>query len=353
MAINGYLRYYIIYMSIKEHPPQPDSGLSGNELHVPVLLDATLDQLHPIQDENYLDLTAGYGGHAKAFLAKTENYKESVLVDRDDQAIKYLDPLRAKGVHILHTDFVTAAQSLSKEGKQFDIVVVDLGVSSPQLDQGERGFSLRHDGPLDMRMDRRQPETAATLVNTLKEDDLAKLICDYGEEPLGFARRIAAEIVRLRPLSSTQQLANLVAKQYRGGWKKTHPATRTFQALRIAVNREILQINQLLPYIPGLLKPGGRVGIISFHSLEDRLIKNFFKDQKDSGLESQLQILTKKPISGATHDAFSPRSRSAKLRVAVKKIKQKRKGYKICQSTFQYNMLTPKRPKRLLSASNK
>ena len=146
-------------MSIKEHPPQ----------HVPVLLEATLDTLHPIQGENYLDLTAGYGGHARRFLEKTTNYEASVLVDRDSFAIAELGEFTEKGVTLLHTDFVSAARSLVEEGKQFDIVLVDLGVSSPQLDKSERGFSFTHDGPLDMRMDRRQDISAKTLVNRAKK----------------------------------------------------------------------------------------------------------------------------------------------------------------------------------------
>ena len=138
-------------MSIKEHPPQ---------IHVPVLLDASLETLRPIQGENYLDLTAGYGGHARRFLEKTENFTDSVLVDRDDYAISHLDEFKQKGVTLLHTDFVSGARQLIEEGRQFSIVFVDLGVSSPQLDQDERGFSFTHNGPLDMRMDRRQKVSA-------------------------------------------------------------------------------------------------------------------------------------------------------------------------------------------------
>jgi len=189
-------------MSIKEHPPQ----------HVPVLLDATLDTLRPIQGENYLDLTAGYGGHAKKFLEQTKNYADSVLVDRDDFAIQQLGDFTQKGATLLHTDFVSAARALVKEGRQFNIVLVDLGVSSPQLDKGERGFSFTYDGPLDMRMDRRQSLSAETLVNTASKDELARIIVQYGEEPIGYARRIAQAIVDHRPLSTTGELAKLVKK---------------------------------------------------------------------------------------------------------------------------------------------
>ncbi len=299
----------------KEHPPQ--------NLHVPVLLDATLDTLQPIQGENYLDLTAGYGGHARRFLEVTENFSDSVLVDRDDFAIAKLSEFEQKGVRLMHTDFVSAAKQLVEEGKQFNIVLIDLGVSSPQLDMGERGFSFKSSGPLDMRMDRRQEVSASTLVNTLSVDELVRIIREYGEEPHGFARRIADAIVAHRkahgPFTTTDTLAELIKANHRGKWSKIHPATRTFQALRIAVNQELRQIEEMLPLLPRLLKPGGRVGVISFHSLEDRLVKRYFKDQMDAGLEAELQILTKKPLDGATYDVHNPRSRSAKFRVAVKK----------------------------------
>lgn len=296
-------------MSTKEHPPQ----------HVPVLLEATLDTLHPIQGENYLDLTAGYGGHARRFLEQTKNYEDSVLVDRDDFAIAELGEFSEKGVTLLHTDFVSAARGLVESGKQFNIVLVDLGVSSPQLDKSERGFSFTHDGPLDMRMDRRQEISATTLVNRASKDELIHIIRTYGEEPLGFARRIALAITQNRPITTTKILAELVKEAHVGKWKKIHPATRTFQALRIAVNQELRQVEELLPLIPKLLKPGGRVGIISFHSLEDRLVKQYFNEQKNAGYEAELQLLTKKPLAGDIYDVHNPRSRSAKLRAAVKK----------------------------------
>ena len=295
----------------KEHPPQT--------LHVPVLLESTLDLLTPKAGENYLDLTAGYGGHASRILDVTGNYAESVLVDRDDYAIKRLKSFSDKGVRLLHTDFVTAGQQLTKEGQTFDIVLIDLGVSSPQLDQNERGFSFTNSGPLDMRMDRRQDKSAKTILNTASVDELTHIITEYGEEPIGFSKTIAKMIVANRPLSTTNELADLIKNKYRGKWKKSHPATRTFQAIRIAVNDELRQIEDLLPLLPRLLKPGGRVGIISFHSLEDRLVKRYFKDQFDAGFEAELQPLTKKPIAGDIHDVHNPRARSSKLRVAVKK----------------------------------
>lgn len=291
-----------------EHPPQ----------HIPVLLDAALRTLAPTTGENYLDLTAGYGGHASVFLERTGNYTESTLVDRDDYAIEHLSHLSEKGARLLHTDFLSAAQQLVEAGEQFSIILVDLGVSSPQLDQGERGFSFTKNGPLDMRMDRRQAVSAADVVNDSTAVELTKIIYEYGEEPYMQAKAIAEAIVEHRPFTTTGELAAVVAATFRG-WKKIHPATRTFQALRIAVNDELGQVERLLPLLPKLLKSGGRVGIISFHSLEDRLVKRYFKDEADAGFEAVLQIATKKPLSGATEDVHNPRARSAKLRVAVKK----------------------------------
>ena len=300
-------------MSIKAHPPHLHA------LHVPVLLDATLEALNPEPGESYLDLTAGYGGHAAAVIERTNNPTGAILVDRDENAIAELQALKGKGAVLLHTDFESAATQLVEDGKQFDMILVDLGVSSPQLDRAERGFSFSKDGPLDMRMDPSAEMTAADIVNRSSESELVRIITDYGEEPTGFAKRIAATIVRNRPISTTATLAELILNEHRGRWQRTHPATRTFQALRIATNDELGQIERLMPLIPRLLTKGGRIGIISFHSLEDRLVKRYFKEQAAAGYESELDVLTKKPVEGAISDVHNPRSRSAKLRVAVKK----------------------------------
>jgi len=306
-------------MSIKEHPPQSSDPKGSHALHVPVLLESSLQLLNPKKGESYLDLTAGYGGHAKAFLEVTKNYDEAVLVDRDDYAIERLKPLSDQGAELIHLDFVSAAKQLQEKGRKFDIVLVDLGVSSPQLDQSERGFSFTNSGPLDMRMDRRQEISANTLVNRASKDELIRIITSYGEEPIGYARTITQAIVMARPLKTTEELADLIKQNYRGKWKKTHPATRTFQALRIAVNDELRQVEELLPILPRLLNPGGRVGVISFHSLEDRIVKHFFKEQFEFGLEAELMPINKKPIQGATDDVHNPRARSSKFRAAVKK----------------------------------
>ncbi len=172
----------------KEHPPQT--------LHIPVLLDSTTDLLKPLSGENYLDLTAGYGGHAGCILKITGNYADSVLVDRDDYAIEHLKSFSDKGTRLLHTDFVTACQQMIKEGRTFNMILVDLGVSSPQLDQDERGFSFTGNGSLDMRMDRRQVLSAQTLINTATEQELVHIINQYGKSRLVFPRQLRIQLSR-------------------------------------------------------------------------------------------------------------------------------------------------------------
>ena len=305
-------------MSMKEHPPQLESS-SGEPVHVPVLLESVIDMLQPQPGDQYLDLTAGYGGHARAILAKTTNYSESVLVDRDAFALSHLQDLERKGARTMEADFVSAARQLIDEGKTFDMILADLGVSSPQLDRQERGFSFRLDGPLDMRMDRREERTAADIVNGYTEQNLVRVITAYGEEPRSRAIKIAKAIVANRPFTTTTELAETVKQAIGRTGSKHHPATRTFQSLRIELNRELDLVANILPLLPKLLNKGGRVAVISFHSLEDRLVKRFFKDQLDAGYEAELEMITKKPIDGSISDVNNPRSRSAKLRAAVKK----------------------------------
>jgi 16S rRNA (cytosine1402-N4)-methyltransferase len=286
------------------------------QLHQPVLLQATLDVLAPKRGENYLDLTAGYGGHASKVIDVIGDAHLATLVDRDEFAIKALQPLAEGGARVLKKDYASAAKELHGAGEQFSMILIDLGVSSPQLDIAERGFSFMQDGPLDMRMNQQIGFTAADLCNKASEDELVHILREYGEEPHAF--KVARAIIRNRPLKTTTQLADVITTVYRGRKGKTHPATRTFQALRIAVNQELQQLDETLQLIPDLLKPGGRVAIISFHSLEDRMVKHFFKEEQEAGYEARLQILTKNPISGATQDVHNPRARSAKLRAAVK-----------------------------------
>ena len=295
-------------MSIKEHPP----------LHVPVLLNDVVRLLNPKDGESYLDLTAGYGGHARAIVERTHDYRGMTLVDRDEFAQANLAAFVSKGAELIHADFVSAARQLIAIGKRFDMILIDLGVSSPQLDRAERGFSFSHSGPLDMRMDRRQALTAEQVVNTYSQSELEWIIRDYGEERPNIARRYAAAIIKARPLATTEDLASAILRAHVGRRQRTHPATRTFQAIRIFVNDELEQVRAIMPLLPELLSQGGRVGVISFHSLEDRIVKRYFAEQAKSGYEAELRIITKHPVDGAIRDVHNPRSRSAKLRVAVK-----------------------------------
>jgi 16S rRNA (cytosine1402-N4)-methyltransferase len=296
----------------KKYPPQ------HTPLHTPVLLEPVLELLRPQQNETYLDLTAGFGGHAARVIDKIGTTANATLVDRDEAAIAYLKTRGFSGARILQRDFASAAQLLLKEERVFDMVLMDLGVSSPQLDNESRGFSFRTDAPLDMRMDQREGSSAKDLVNTMTPSQLGQLIRDYGEERPAAAKRIADAIVAHRPVETTGELARIIVAEHRGKWQKSHPATRTFQALRIAVNDELAQLASTLAVLPELLKPGGRLAVISFHSLEDRLVKQFLSEQSRSGFEASLRLLNKKPISGADYDVHNPRARSAKLRAAVK-----------------------------------
>lgn len=280
-----------------------------------MLLDAVIDVLNPQSGESYLDLTAGYGGHAASILSKTGDPHKLTLVDRDHNAITSLSHLAEAGATLMHADFASAAAALAEQGEQFDMILVDLGVSSPHLDNAERGFSFQQEAPLDMRMDNRQDLTADEVVNTWPKEELMRILSEYGEEPR--SRRIADAITQARPVKTTTQLAGIIEAHY-GRRGKTHPATRTFQALRIAVNDELGQLQRTLQYIPDLLTDQGRVGIISFHSLEDRIVKRFFNEEAKAGFEARLRVLTKKPIDGAKDDVLNRRARSAKLRAALK-----------------------------------
>jgi 16S rRNA (cytosine1402-N4)-methyltransferase len=292
--------------------------------HLPVLIKPVMSVLAPKKGESYLDLTAGYGGHAAAILSRTQAPAKAILVDRDKIAVEALKTrFEGEGVEIIKSDFYTASQELLAQARQFDLILADLGVSSVHLNIASRGFSFNQEGPLDMRMDQDQQLTAQTIVNNFSEAKLADLIKRYGEDPK--SAKIASLIVHNRPIMDTRSLAQIVAKAW-PGHHKIHPATRTFQALRIAVNDELEQLRLSLPMWIDMLKPGGRIAIISFHSLEDRLVKGFFQENAGSTYDAKLQVITKHPIAGdQTEIAFNPRARSAKLRAAAK-IKNNRKG---------------------------
>jgi 16S rRNA (cytosine1402-N4)-methyltransferase len=291
--------------------------------HIPVLLQEVLDGLKPKIGESYLDLTAGYGGHAKEILKITKSVAN--LVDRDINAVKSLQEIFDDSkVSIMHSDFFRASEKLVKENRTYDMILADLGVSSPHLDNSARGFSLKQDGPLDMRMDQNQQLTAEDIVNTYDEHELIRILRQYGEEPK--AKRIASLIIDNRPFQSTEQLAQTVALAW-PGYSRVHPATRTFQAIRIAVNDELGQLERSLPLWLNLLAPGGRLAVISFHSLEDSVVKRYFKEHGGDRYDAELDILTKRPLSASPHElVFNPRARSARLRIAIAKIKNKKKG---------------------------
>ncbi len=286
--------------------------------HVPVLLGEVLQCLDPQKGDSYLDLTAGYGGHASAILARTGSLTQATLVDRDAKAVTELKKLfGAKNIDLRHQDFLSASQQLSSEGRQFNLILADLGVSSPHLNEVSRGFAIQGAGPLDMRMDQAQALTAAKVVNTYSKDQLANILKRFGEEPK--ARQIAAAIVQSRPLQNTDELAAIAARAW-PGYSRVHPATRTFQALRIAVNDELGLLERALPIWLQLLAPGGRIAVISFHSLEDRLVKQALQAASGNRYDAELSLLTKRPVTATSEEiVLNPRARSAKLRAAVKK----------------------------------
>ena len=285
--------------------------------HEPVLLTETLDLLKPQPGDRYLDVTAGYGGHAQAVMARSGNYAESVLVDRDAQAIKELKArFSNQEIEIVKSDYLNESRKLLTKQYRFDLILADLGVSSPHLNEVSRGFSFNNDGPLDMRMDQSQEVNAWQVVNKFSEADLADILWRYGEEPK--SRQIARLIVRSRPLNSTADLAAIAHKAW-PGYSRSNPATRTFQAIRVAVNNELDQLSEALPVWLELLAPNGRLAIISFHSLEDRIVKRFMVEKSGNRYDSELILLTKHPLTAGEQEiAHNPRSRSAKLRVAAK-----------------------------------
>jgi 16S rRNA (cytosine1402-N4)-methyltransferase len=291
--------------------------------HIPVLLDEVLDFLNVRPGGVYVDATLGLGGHSAEIARKLGGNGTLICFDRDASALAKgrarLEEVAAEiGSEMPQLRFEPRAFSEAAaaiEPGTLDGLLADFGVSSMQLDEAHRGFSFRADAPLDMRMDPRSGETAEQVVNQMDENELADLIYEFGEERR--SRRIARAIVRARPIATTAELATVVsavAPSMKG--EKIHPATRTFQALRIRVNDELGEIRTLLESAGSLLKPGGRLVLISFHSLEDRLVKDAFKEAKDKGI---FEVLTKKPVTASEAEIRrNPRSRSAKLRAAEK-----------------------------------
>jgi 16S rRNA (cytosine1402-N4)-methyltransferase len=294
-------------------------------VHQSVLLDAVITALAPRDGGRYLDGTLGGAGHAAAVLQAAPGAR-LVGIDRDPQALaaaaQRLAPFGDRA-RLCRGPFSAMAE-LAANDAPFDGILLDLGVSSPQLDQADRGFSFQQDGPPDMRMDPDQARDLGALLDEVDADALADILFQYGEEPR--SRPIARAILAGRPWTSTRALADAIAKA--SGWKnsKVHPATRSFQALRIAVNDELGELERVLPVALSLLAPGGRLAIISFHSLEDRIVKHFFR--AESGQDGprdgfgnpltppRLRLLHRRPLDGAELDPSNPRARSARLRVA-------------------------------------
>jgi 16S rRNA (cytosine1402-N4)-methyltransferase len=293
----------------------------SNPRHVPVLLDEVMQYLNVWPGGVIADLTVGLGGHSAEIAKRLGAKGRLICFDRDPEAMDLakarMEEVRAEvGGEMPEVVYVERAfsEAASVIGlASLDGLLADFGVSSLQLDEAHRGFSFRQSGPLDMRMDTRLGETAEQVVNQEDENELADLIYEFGDERR--SRRIARAIVRARPISTTAELAQVIsaaAPPMKGD--KIHPATRTFQALRIRVNDELGEIRSLLKSAPSLLKPGGRLVLISFHSLEDRLVKDAFRD---GGRDGIYKVLTKKPeIAGEQEQMRNPRSRSAKLRAA-------------------------------------
>ena len=291
-------------------------------MHKPVLLKEAIDLLNVRKGLMYIDCTVGLGGHSIEILERLDQSGNLIGLDQDKNILNITNETLKdyKNCYLFHSNFVNLPNLLKEQNieKISGGVLLDLGVNSIHLDSKERGFSFNASGPLDMRMDLTCDLTAYKIINTYSENDLADIIYKYGEDR--FSRRIARVIIEFRknkPIKTTEELAALILKCYHQITKKPyfkpHPATRTFQAIRIEVNKELENLEKFLCFIPELLLPGSRLSVISFHSLEDRIIKNFLKNNQ------QFKTLTKKPIIPSADELkTNPRSRSAKLRSAEK-----------------------------------
>ena len=292
--------------------------------HLPVMLEETLRCLAPRPGETMLDGTLGLGGHAAEILSRLSPGGELIGLDRDPEALT-LAAKRLDGVggnyRLLHGTFDRVGEllkelELSSDGA-FDGLLLDLGVSSMQLDRAERGFSFRNDGPLDMRMDPGEAESAASWLAQAPVEELARVIRRYGEEPqAGKIARAIDRARRERPITTTAELSSLIEEVVPRRGKKIHPATKTFQAIRIAVNRELDCLRDALEKLDRYMKPGGRVVVLSYHSLEDRLVKTVFRDRVREGFFISHPDGLQRPTQ--TEVQSNRRSRSARLRAVVR-----------------------------------
>lgn len=291
----------------------------NDNIHIPVLVDEVLHYLAPDDGDDYLDLTAGYGGHAELVGKKIGSEGTMTLVDRDVQAIEHLAERfeNDRRVQIYHNDYLEASRGLLEIERKYDCILADIGVSSPHLDNPNRGFSFMSDGPLDMRMDTSQELTAEIIVNQWSDELLVKILYDFGE--VKGSRLLAADIVANRPIRSTNELTAIINKRTRYS-QRMRVCAQVFQALRVAVNDELGQLRSSMPLWASLLKPGGRLAVITFHSLEDRIVKQYFAEHGGNRYDAELKLLTKGPVTCSESElAFNPRARSAKLRVSQRK----------------------------------
>lgn len=301
--------------------------------HKPVLYQEVLEILNPLPGGLYVDGTVGAGGHSRGILERSSPDGKLIGFDRDPAALALAESnlaAYADRVTLIHSSYHELVSHLNKQNwHSVDGILIDLGLSSMQLDSPERGFSFRYDAPLDMRFDPGQPFSAFDLVNESTAEELAEIIFRYGDER--FSRKIASAIIKNRPLASTQELAELIKRVVPYTKSKIHPATRTFQALRIAVNNELEALEDFLPAALEVLKPGGRLAVIAFHSLEDRIVKQVFRQESRDcicppeipicvcGHQARIKEISRRPIvpEDSEIDA-NPRARSAKLRAAEK-----------------------------------
>ncbi len=301
--------------------------------HLPVLYQTIIHALQPASPGKYVDATVGAGGHAWGILQASSPDGKLLGLDLDPQALALAGERLAEygpRAVLVRASYTTLTDQLDKLGwKSVNGILIDLGVSSMQLDTAERGFSFLREGPLDMRFDPGQSRSAADLVNTLPESDLADIIFRYGEETA--SRRIARAIIASRPINTTSELAEVISGAVGGKRGKVHPATRTFQALRMAVNEELQTLEVFLPQAVASLAPGGRLAVIAFHSLEDRLVKQYFKKESSDCIcppeqlvctcnhHAHIKLVSRHAIMADNEEVKrNSRSRSAKLRIVEK-----------------------------------
>ena len=299
----------------------PGSTADNGAAHIPVMLNEVIEYMQPKPGQIFVDGTLGLGGHALSILKLLGSTGRLIGMDRDRLALEKAQECLVKykdQCSFIHDNFRNVGQVLKDQGiDRVDGILLDLGLSSFQLDDPQRGFGFKQDGPLDMRMDTDSAISAFNLINAYSEKEIAMVLKEFGEER--WHQRIARHIVHersKRPITSTQELSNMVlrAMPHFAKRQRIHPATRTFQALRIAVNRELEAVTAVLDQCADLLKEGGRIGVIAFHSLEDRIVKHKFRQLSRAGI---VNLIVKKPIRPSEAEIqFNPRARSARLRIA-------------------------------------